>query len=129
MLETEAAGTQRPPDSLAEMRDDARRERLLDMQVRLRPYRTACFAILALALVSASSEVGWWWLVPLGAGFAGFVVADRFLHNSSHPSLWAATAWGILPMLLADAVVTTGGGESPVLMWFALPAVTLGARF
>ena len=119
----------RPSDSLAEMRDDARRERLLDMQVRLRPYRTACFAILALALASVSTEVGWWWVVPLGAGFAGFAVADRFMRSSSHPGLWAATAWGILPLLLADAVVTTGGGASPVLMWFALPAVTLGARF
>ena len=119
----------RPPDSLAEMRDDARRERLLDMQVRLRPYRTACFAILALALASVSSEVGWWWVAPLGFGFAAFAVADRFLRRSSHPGLWAATAWGILPLLLADAVLTTGGASSPVLMWFALPAVTLGARF
>jgi len=129
MLETEVAVAHRPPDSLAEMRDDARRERLLDMQVRLRPYRIACFVILALALASASSEVGWWWVVPLSAGFAGFMVADRFMRNSSHPGLWAATAWGILPFLLADAVLTTGGGGSPVLMWFALPAVTLGARF
>jgi diguanylate cyclase (GGDEF)-like protein len=129
MLESEVAVAHRSPDSLAEMRYQARRERLLDMQVRLRPYRIACFAILALALASASSEVGWWWVVPLSAGFAGFAVADRFMSNSSHPSLWAATAWGILPFLLADAVVTTGGGASPVLMWFALPAVTLGARF
>ncbi|MGE5282339.1 MAG: diguanylate cyclase [Chloroflexota bacterium] len=119
----------RPPDSLAEMRDDARRERLLDMQLRLRPYRIACFAILALALVSVSSEVGWWWIAPLTVGFAGFVVADRFMGKSSHPGVWAATAWGILPLLLADAVLTTGGAASPVLMWFALPAVTLGARF
>lgn len=119
----------RPPDSLAEMRARARRERLLDMQERLRPYRIACFAILALALASASSEVGWWWVVPLAAGFAGFSVADRFMGTSTHPGLWAATAWGILPLLLADAVLTTGGAESPVLMWFALPGVTLGARF
>lgn len=119
----------RPPDSLAEMRDAARRERLLDMQVRLRPYRIACFAILALALVSVSSEVGWWWIAPLTAGLAGFAVADRFMEKSSHPGVWAATAWGILPLLLADAVLTTGGATSPVLMWFALPALTLGARF
>jgi diguanylate cyclase (GGDEF)-like protein len=124
-----AVAEHRPPDSLAEMRDDARRERLLDMQVRLRPYRTACFAILAVALASVSAEVGWWWVLPLSVGFAGFAVADRFMQKSSHPELWAATAWGILPFLLADAVVTTGGATSPVLMWFALPAVTLGARF
>jgi diguanylate cyclase (GGDEF)-like protein len=125
----DGAGLLRHPDSLAEIRDDARRERLLDMQVRLRPYRTACFAILALALASVSTEVGWWWVVPLSAGFAGFAVADHFMRTSSHPGLWAATAWGILPLLLGDAIVTTGGAGSPVLMWLALPAVTLGARF
>lgn len=125
----EPAAAAQPPDSLAGIRDDARRERLLDMQVRLRPYRTACFAILALALASVSAEVGWWWVAPLAVGFAGFAVADRFMQSSAHPGLWAAAAWGILPLLLTDAVVATGGAASPVLMWLALPAVTLGARF
>jgi diguanylate cyclase (GGDEF)-like protein len=124
-----AAEPQRHPDSLAVIRDDARRERLLDMQMRLRPYRTACFLILALALVSVSAEVGLWWVVPLGVGFASLAIADRFMRASAHPGLWASTAWGILPLLLAGAVMTTGGAASPALMWFALPAVTLGARF
>jgi diguanylate cyclase (GGDEF)-like protein len=118
-----------PKDSLVAVRDEARRERLLDMQLRLRPYRFATFAILAVALVSVSSEVGWWWVAPLLVGLAGFSVADLFMHKSSRPAFWAATAWGILPLLLADAVVITGGAESPALMWFALPAVTLGPRF
>ncbi|HEY8809485.1 MAG TPA: diguanylate cyclase [Solirubrobacterales bacterium] len=116
-------------ESLVAARDDARRERLLDMEVRLRPYRFACFAILGLALASAGAEVGWWWVVPLLVGLGGFAVADSFMGNSEHPAVWVATAWGILPLLLADAVVVTGGASSPVLMWFALPAVTLGARF
>jgi diguanylate cyclase (GGDEF)-like protein len=114
---------------LTAARDHARRERLLDMEVRLRPYRFACFAILAVGLAAFSSELGWWWTIPLAAGLGGFAVADVFMRNSAHPALWIATAWGILPLLLADAVVTTGGAESPALMWFALPAVTLGARF
>jgi diguanylate cyclase (GGDEF)-like protein len=118
-----------PKESLAAVRDEARRERLLDMEIRLRPYRFACFAILAAALAAFSSELGWWWVVPLGAGLAGFAVADSFMSNSDRPAVWVATAWGILPLLLADAVVTTGGATSPALMWFALPAVTLGARF
>jgi len=99
------------------------------MQVRLRPYRAGCFAILVIALVSVSSEIGWWWLAPLAAGFLGMMLADRFMQSSTHPGVWAAAGWGMLSLLLADAVVITGGGESPVLMWFALPAVTLGARF
>jgi diguanylate cyclase (GGDEF)-like protein len=122
--------TPRPTaESLRAIRDDARRERLIDMELRLRPYRFACFAILAAGLAAFSSELGWWWTAPLAAGLIGFAVADSFMKNSEHPAIWVAAAWGILPLLLADAVVTTGGAESPALMWFALPAVTLGARF
>jgi diguanylate cyclase (GGDEF)-like protein len=122
--------TPRPAaESLRAIRDDARRERLIDMELRLRPYRFACFAILGLALAAFSSELGWWWAVPLAVGLAGFAVADSFMKNSAHPAVWVACAWGTLPLLLGGAVVTTGGAESPALMWFALPAVTLGARF
>ncbi|HEY2335354.1 MAG TPA: GGDEF domain-containing protein [Solirubrobacterales bacterium] len=117
------------PESLAGIRKEARRERLLDMEQRVRRYRTACFAILALALASAGSQVGWLWLAPLAAGFCGFAVADRFMRASPRPWLWIAAAWGLLPLLLAGATIATGGPTSPTLMWFALPGVTLGARF
>jgi diguanylate cyclase (GGDEF)-like protein len=117
------------PESLAAARKDARRERLLDMEQRVRRYRAACFAILALALASAGPEIGWLWLAPLAAGFAGFAVADRFMQASERPWLWVAAAWGALPLLLGGAVIASGGPASPILMWFALPAVTLGARF
>ncbi len=118
-----------PKESLAAIRNEARRGRLLDMEIRLRRYRLATFAILAAALASVGPEVGWWWLAPLAIGLGGFAVADTFMRNSSHPAVWVATAWAILPLLLADAVVMTGGAASPALMWFALPAITLGARF
>ena len=118
-----------PKESLVAIRDDARRERLIDMEMRMRRYRLACFAILAIGLASISSDIGWWWTVLLAVGVAGFAVADQFMRTSAHPVLWVAAAWGMLPLLLADAVVNTGGAESPALMWFALPAVTLGARF
>jgi diguanylate cyclase (GGDEF)-like protein len=124
-----AASAAAASESLTTIRDEARRERLLDMELRLRPYRIACFAILALALASVGSEVGWWWVAPLLVGLAGFAVADHFMHASRHPALWVAGAWGALPLLLATAVVATGGPTSPALIWFALPVVTLGARF
>jgi len=116
-------------ESLAAIRAEARRERLLDMERRVRRYRTACFAILALALASAGPQVGWAWLAPLALGLCGFAVADRFMQASPRPWLWVAGAWGMLPLLLAGAVIATGGPTSPALMWFALPAVTLGVRF
>ncbi|HWM64059.1 MAG TPA: diguanylate cyclase [Solirubrobacterales bacterium] len=116
-------------ESFLANRDEARRERLLDMQTRLRPYRAACFAILALAFAASGAGRGWWWIAGLVVGFGGSLVADRFMRASSHPGVWAATSWGILPLLLADAVVASGGAGSPLLMWFALPAVALVARF
>jgi diguanylate cyclase (GGDEF)-like protein len=116
-------------ESLAAIREEARRERLLDMERRVKRYRTACFAILGLALAAVAPQVGWEWLAPLAVGFCGFAVADRFMRASKRPALWVAGAWGALPLLLAAAVIATGGPTSPALMWFALPAVTLGVRF
>ena len=115
--------------SLAAIRAAAGKERLLDMEMRLRRYRAACFAILVLGLIPLAPELGWWWIAPMAVGFAGFAVADRFMRRSTHPAAWIAAAWGMIPLLLAGAVLSTGGSASPALMWFALPAVTLGARF
>ena len=44
-------------DSLAEIRDSARKERLIDMELRLRRYRAGCFAILALGLITFIPEL------------------------------------------------------------------------
>lgn len=118
------------PETLVSIHEEARRERLLDMEERLRRYRLACFGILALALaVGGGAEVGYWWIPLLGSGLVGFWIADRFMRTSPRPALWIAGAWAALPALIAASVLVTGGVESPVLVWFALPAVTLGFRF
>jgi diguanylate cyclase (GGDEF)-like protein len=119
-------------DTLVSIHEEARRERLLDMEERLRRYRFACFAILALALAiggGSSLGYGYWWIAPLAAGLAGFAVADRYMRHSVRPALWVAGAWAALPVILAVSVLLTGGATSPVLVWFGLPAVTLGFRF
>ncbi|HEX8753260.1 MAG TPA: GGDEF domain-containing protein [Solirubrobacterales bacterium] len=116
-------------ETLVAIHDEARRERLLDMETRLRPYRVACFAILAISLAIGGSQVGWLWVVPLLAGLAGFAVADHYMSTSPHPAIWVAGAWAALSVLLGVAVLVTGRSTSPVLVWFALPAVTLGFRF
>ncbi len=127
-----ASRSRRAPaaDTLVSIHEEARRERLLDMETRVRRYRAACFAILAVSIaLGGSSQVGWGWVPLLAAGLAGFSVADRFMRTSAHPAVWIAGAWAALPVLLAAAALITGGATSPVLVWFALPAVTLGFRF
>jgi diguanylate cyclase (GGDEF)-like protein len=126
----EAAPPARPPkESLVAAREAARRERLLDMQRRLRPYRSATFAVLFVGLAAVSPEIGWWWILPLAVGMVSFPVVDHFVAKSDHPATWIAIGWGLLPLLLADGAAITGGAESPALVLFALPAITLGARF
>jgi diguanylate cyclase (GGDEF)-like protein len=118
-------------ETLVSIHEEARRERLLDMEERLRRYRFACFGILALALALGGGSLGYgyWWIALLAAGLAGFAVADRFMRTSPRPALWVAGAWAMLPVILAASVLVTGGPSSPVLVWFALPAVTIGFRF
>jgi diguanylate cyclase (GGDEF)-like protein len=117
-------------ETLVSIHEEARRERLLDMEDRVRRYRLACFGILALALaVGGGKEVGYWWIPLLGVGLVGFAIADRFMRSSSRPAIWVAGEWASLPVLLLGSVLVTGGATSPALIWFALPAVTLGSRF
>src|SRR3954447_23394770 len=116
--------------TLVSIHQEARRERLLDMEERVKRYRLASFGILALALaVGGGDEIGYWWAPLLAGGLAGFAVADRFMRTSSHPAVWVAGAWAAMPALLLGSVLVTGGATSPALIWFALPAVTLGFRF
>jgi diguanylate cyclase (GGDEF)-like protein len=117
-------------DTLVSIHEEARRERLLDMEERVRRYRLACFGILALALaVGGSDSLDYGWIPLLALGLLGFSVADRFMRSSTRPALWVAGAWAALPALLAAAAAITGGATSPALIWLALPAVTLGFRF
>ena len=116
-------------ETLVAIHEEARRERLLDMELRVRRYRLACFGILALALAAGGSSIGWWWAAPLATGLAGFAIADRFMRHSPRPAVWIAGAWAALSVLLAAAVLVTGAASSPVAIWFALPAATLGFRF
>lgn len=117
-------------ETLVSIHEEARRERLLDMELRVRRYRLACFGILAVALATGGdSSVGFGWIPLLTVGLAGFGVADHFMRTSPRPALWLAAAWAALPLLLTAAVLVTGGVTSPVLVWFALPAATVGFRF
>ncbi len=120
----------KPRGTLVSIHEQARRERLLDMERRVHRYRVACFGILAVALLAAGGRsLGYWWIALLAIGLAGFAVADRFMRRSLRPALWIAGAWAALPALIAASALATGGATSPVLVWFALPTATLGFRF
>jgi diguanylate cyclase (GGDEF)-like protein len=109
--------------------EELRRERLLDLEQRMAPFRRRAFAALGVSLVLAAPWEGWWWIAPLAAALGAFAVVDRRIAGSAHPGRWMAAGWAVSPLLIAMSVALTGANASPAMPWFALPAITLAMRF
>jgi diguanylate cyclase (GGDEF)-like protein len=110
-------------------RDDMDRERLLDMERRIRPVRRASFGVIALALVACGPWIGWWTLLPLAIAAIGFQVAERWTERVQRPEYLLFGAWTLSEFAIAGAVAQSGGVNTPTLAWLAIPVVTLSARF
>ena len=103
------------------------RERLLDMDRRLRPVRRNALGALGAALVISAPWTGWWTLAPLAA--AGlFALAGRRAPRGLHPEYAIFGAWVMAEALIAGSVALTGVTIG-ALAWLAIPVVTLPARF
>jgi diguanylate cyclase (GGDEF)-like protein len=110
-------------------RDDFDRERLLDMEERIKPVRRVAMGILAVALIAGAPWIGWWTLLPLAVAAGFFLVADARLPRSERPENVMFAAWVGSEVMIAGAVALTGGPEVATLSWLAIPVVTLSARF
>ncbi len=115
------------PSWLATGADD--RERMLDMDRRLRPFVRLTFFVVAAALVLAAPWVGLWTLAPL----AIVVVLDRVIENkiekASRPENWMFGGWVGVEVIIAISLALTDDSSSSMLTLLALPVVTLSARF
>jgi diguanylate cyclase (GGDEF)-like protein len=109
--------------------DGVDRERMLDMDRRLAPIRGAAFLVLGLALVASGPWLGWWTLVPLGFAAIAFRLAEKMVPRSRRPEIALFLAWASTPVILGIAVALTGGPNVPTMSWFAIPIISLSARF
>jgi diguanylate cyclase (GGDEF)-like protein len=105
------------------------RERLLDMEERLKPVRRVAMIVLAVALAAGAPWLGWWTLVPLAFAAGLFALADRRLPDAKRPEYLMFAAWAGTEVTIAVAVALTGGPHEATLSWLAIPVVTLSARF
>lgn len=107
------------------------RDRLLDMDHRLKPMRAAAMLVLAVALVAAAAggRVGWWTLIPLVAAAAAFAVAERRLERHARPEYVIGAAWLAAQVAIAGSIALSGMVGSAATAWLVLPVVTLPARF
>ncbi len=107
---------------------DLDRERLLDMDRRLALVRRSSMAVLAAALVLCAPWLGWWTLIPLVFAAALFTAADHWTERVAKPEYVMFAAWIGSEVTIGASVALTGA-EAVAMSWFAIPVVTLSARF
>ena len=110
-------------------RDDFDRERMLDMEERVRPVRQRAFAIIALALVAMGPWLGWWPAIFIIPAAICFGLADELMPKVARPELLMFGAWVGSGLVIGGAVALSGGPHVPTLSWLAIPVITLSSRF
>ncbi len=109
--------------------DDFDRERMLDMEERVRPVRLRAFAILAVAIAIAAPWIGWWPLLFLIPASVFFALADALMPKVARPENLMFAAWIGSELTIAGAVSLDGGPRVATLSWLAIPIITLSSRF
>jgi diguanylate cyclase (GGDEF)-like protein len=105
------------------------RERLLDMEARLRPMRRRTFAVLGLGLVACAPWAGWWTLAPMAGAIAVYWVIERLVAHVQHPGVLFFAAWVTVEAIIASSVALTGQLREATVCLLAIPVMTLNARF
>ena len=109
--------------------DAGARERLLDMDERLKRPRAAAFAVLGLAVLSTIPHDGLWPLGLLVAAILGFALTESVRARVATPEYAVVASWAFAQLVIAAAIVLSGGAESHAMSWLLVPIVTLPARF
>jgi diguanylate cyclase (GGDEF)-like protein len=109
--------------------DGVDRARMLDMDRHLRPVRRAVFGVLGIALVACGPQLGWWTLLPLALAVVIFRIADSRMDRAKRPEIALFASWATSQVIMASSVALSGGPHVPTMAWFAIPLMTLGARF
>jgi diguanylate cyclase (GGDEF)-like protein len=102
---------------------------MLDMDRNLRGVRRAVFGVLAIALVASGPQLGWWTLLPLALAVVIFRIADTRMDHTKRPEYALLASWAASQVIMASSVALSGGPHVPTMAWFAIPLMTLGARF
>ena len=110
-------------------RDGSDRQRMLDMEERVRPVRQRAAVIMTLAILAAGPWLGWWPLAFVVCILGCFAAADRLMPQLARPEFIMFGAWVGSVITIAGAVALSGAPGVSVLSWLAIPVMTLSTRF
>jgi diguanylate cyclase (GGDEF)-like protein len=113
--------------------DQVHRERMVDMETRLKPMRARAFGILGIGLLLMGPWLGYSTtivaLIAAAAGAALFTIAEKRAASTTRPEYWIFASWLVSLAIIATVAAAAGGVNGPAMAWFAVPVSTLSARF
>jgi hypothetical protein len=118
-----------PSDTSWLCRDDSDRDRMLDMQRRMRPFRAHACAILTLAIIALGPWLGWSALLFALPATACFAAADALMTKVKRPEHLMFASWIATVLAVAGAISVMGPPRVATLSWLAIPVLTLSSRF
>lgn len=107
-------------------RDSLDRDRLLDMERRIRPARRIHLSLIAVGILLFGPP---WTLAMIAVAAVGFWWMERGLPRRRHPEYTIAAAWCLAQIGIGVAIALTGAATSYAIAWLAIPVATLPARF
>jgi diguanylate cyclase (GGDEF)-like protein len=110
-------------------REEFDRERMLDMDDRMRSVRRKALVILAVAIAVGAPWLGWWPLLFLIPAALFFSAADALTPRMKRPEYVMFAAWIGSELTIAGAVSLEGRPGDTALSWLAIPVITLSSRF
>jgi diguanylate cyclase (GGDEF)-like protein len=110
-------------------RDEFDRQRMLDMEERVRPVRRRAAGIMVMAILGLSPWLGWWPLLFVVSIMGCFTAADLLMPRLGRPEYLMFAAWLASGISIALAVALSGGPGIAALSWLAVPVITLSSRF
>ena len=105
------------------------RERLLDMEHRLRPIRRKTFLVLGAGLVACAPWAGWWTLAPMTLAVAVYWLIERVVGRVNNPAILFFGGWLLVEAIIATSVALSGNLREVTVCLLVIPAMTLNARF
>jgi diguanylate cyclase (GGDEF)-like protein len=105
------------------------RERLLEMEDRIKRARAIMYGSLAIAFLIAIPWIGAWTLIPLAASVIGYALLRPRIATSDRPEYVIFATVVNAQVLIGIGIALSGGPHSPTIMMLLLPIVTLPARF
>ena len=107
----------------------ADRVRLTDMSPAVRRARILAGMFCGAGVLAMVPWLGWQVLAVFAIAPVPLLVLDRFLAQARRPERIVAASLTLHTTLIVVGVGITGGVDSPLLPWVAIPVVTAAARF